>query len=98
MTIKKQTSYILPEVDNKIFTAEDLFTYSDTKITAAQLRKMTPNEIDDIWYHEALETTRFHICSRCNKIHSRTYEGCETEKSEFFKFFKTPKTVWLETV
>lgn len=89
----KRTSYIFPELSNRILTADDVQAFFDRKVTRTTLRNLAPSEIEDIWWSN--EWTRYSVCDECNQIHSRTYEGCDGQ-TEFHRFFKEPVTVWLE--
>lgn len=96
--INKKAAYIFPELGNVILTNEDLFAGFDTKPTPAEMRLWTKDQVYDFWMSETVETSRYHICDECNKIHSRTYESCDTEASEFNKFFKSPTTIYLDCI
>lgn len=88
----KTTSYIFPELLNIVLTAQDVEDFFGKRLNAGQLANASPLDVEDAWY--ANEFNRFAVCDECGKLHSRSYESCE-EVSEFAKFNKDPRTVWL---
>lgn len=93
--INKKTAYIFTELNGKILTK---YFLDMMEIKISQVKQMQPNEVEDLFYDVENETERFLDCEECGKIHSRTYEGCETEVSEFFKFYNQPKQIFLDTI